>query len=89
LITIIPLYWDFNDSKTRRNLDYPALQKIPVTKNGYLHVYVENESPVNVFFDNLQVIHTHGALVEEAHYYPFGLTMEGISDKAIKGAVCR
>ena len=57
------------------------LQDIQVTKNGYIYVYVENESPVSVFFDNLQVVHTHGPLVEETHYYPFGLTMEGISDK--------
>jgi hypothetical protein len=26
-----------------------ALQNIAVTKNGYLYVYVSNESPVNVF----------------------------------------
>lgn len=59
-----------------------SMLNIPVNKNGFIYVYVSNESTVNVFFDNLQVIHTRDHILEETHYYPFGLAMAGISSKA-------
>lgn len=62
-----------------------ALTQIKAPENGYCYVYISNESTVSVYFDNLQVRHDRGRIVEENHYYAYGLRINAISSKAYGG----
>lgn len=51
-------------------------------KNGWVFVYLSNESDENVYFDNFAVTQEHSRIAEENHYYAYGLKISGISSKA-------
>jgi RHS repeat-associated protein len=64
-----------------------AYTNIDVRKHGYVYIWVSHENPATgtqykVFWDNFVLNHQRGAVLEETHYQPFGLTMQGVSSKA-------
>ncbi|MFX1704775.1 DUF6443 domain-containing protein [Chitinophaga sp. CC14] len=61
--------------------------KMVMKRNGFFYVYTNTETPEDVYFDDVTVFATPGPLVEETHYYPFGLAMNGISSNALQGTV--
>ncbi|NSL88969.1 hypothetical protein ECE50_019160 [Chitinophaga sp. Mgbs1] len=64
-------------------------EKIVVQKSGFLYVYTSNEAAQDVYFDNLVVAQSTSPVLEETHYYPQGLIMDGISYRAFNAVDSR
>jgi len=56
---------------------------LTVRRNGWLYVYLSNESNQDVYFDDLVINHKRGPVVDQTNYYPFGLEIPGLASKAI------
>ncbi len=63
--------------------------RVTSTELGILVVYVDNQTiGKDVWFDNVQVLQYNTQVLEENHYYPFGLTVStsamGITEQPLK-----
>ncbi|OQP54574.1 hypothetical protein A4H97_21635 [Niastella yeongjuensis] len=58
-----------------------GLGAVKAPKNGYAFVYVSNQNDQDVYFDNLKVGITRGNIIEESHYYAYGLKIAAISSR--------
>ncbi|OUJ69392.1 hypothetical protein BXP70_26510 [Hymenobacter crusticola] len=52
---------------------------VQAPQDGYMQVYVGNESALDVLFDDVQVDYKPGLLVQENQYDPWGLALNGIN----------
>jgi RHS repeat-associated protein len=57
-----------------RDVDHEYLMaEYTVKQAGFVFMYVSNNSPVNVCFDNVTITHTPTNVIQYNEYYPFGL----------------
>lgn len=56
---------------------------IQMDRGGYFYAYLTNESPMNVYFDNFQVVHNTGPVLEQNDYYPFGMLNSQLAAQSI------
>jgi RHS repeat-associated protein len=59
--------------------------EVTAKQPGYLYIYLSNDNmelegePVDVYFDEFSLHHTHSPVVQSDDYYPFGLTFNTYS----------
>tara|TARA_Y100000114_G_C11741702_1_gene319317 strand:+ start:1 stop:1176 length:1176 start_codon:yes stop_codon:yes gene_type:complete len=56
----------------------------PVEQAGFIYIYLSNESNTthDVYFDDFRITHTKSKILQEDHYYPFGLSISALSSSA-------
>ena len=59
------------------------MSNVEIKEDGNLKVYIDNSSSDKVYFDEFIIERTEAAVavvVQENHYYPFGMNMKGIEE---------
>ncbi|WP_373493963.1 DUF6443 domain-containing protein, partial [Aquiflexum sp.] len=65
-------------SKKARNKHEELKKDIFVPKDGYIEAFVVNETSENVWYDNFSIQSTGPIIVQETHYDPWGVEMQGL-----------
>jgi RHS repeat-associated protein len=71
-----------NAGDTLKQVVGPA--NMVVRRNGWIYIYLSNESAQDVYFDNLVINLRHGPVVEQKDYYAFGMENPALATKAAK-----
>lgn len=76
--TLLPEQSSVTQFKGAQNtwVDFTTSSSTTLATNGYVLIYYSNEGHSNIWVDNVYVRHYKGALLEETHYYPHGLTVD-------------
>jgi RHS repeat-associated protein len=77
-------YAGFQQVGEEEELKQHVKENWKIEKSGYVYVFTSNESEdADVIFEDFGIMSVQGPLLEVNHTYPFGVTMAGISSKAV------
>ncbi|UZR97145.1 DUF6443 domain-containing protein [Chondrinema litorale] len=65
------------------NAPFGNPSEITIEQEGTAVIYVANESDIDVWFDDVEVNYTPARIVQENHYYPYGMNLAGIEKQGI------
>ncbi|MCS4165184.1 RHS repeat-associated core domain-containing protein [Sphingobacterium sp. BIGb0116] len=74
--------WQADGSEIWSRIGTDESENIEVPQNGFIATYISTESSDPTYFDNLTVTLEPGVLLEEKHYYPYGLPIVGMGSSA-------
>lgn len=88
---VLDQHFELVDHGSQQVTDAPGLKQlvsisqIGITTKGYLYVWVSNQTATNhtTYFDDLKVTHQKGPVLQEDHYYPFGMNINALSSTAL------
>ncbi|WP_129020663.1 glycoside hydrolase family protein [Edaphocola flava] len=74
--------WQADGSDAWSRIGTDGSETIAVPQNGFVATYISTQSTEPTYFDNLTVTLEPGVLLEEKHYYPYGLPIVGMGSTA-------
>ncbi|MNU17112.1 hypothetical protein D3C71_52920 [compost metagenome] len=82
---LVPEYsriWQADGAGNWSRIGTDVTETMDVPQNGYVATYISTQSAEPTYFDNLAVTLESGVLLEEKHYYPYGLPIVGMGSTA-------
>ncbi len=68
---------------TANTVENLAIEDILIPEDGFIYIFVQNESPLDVYFDNLHITHKKSNVLEINEYYPYGLKNLSMSQASL------
>lgn len=65
-------------SKKARNKHEELNRKLYISKDGYMEAFLVNETSENVWFDQFRIETTTPVILQETHYDPWGVELQGL-----------